>query len=82
MERSSSHLIQVEIYGQSYNLRGEGDTSYLQELAGAFHRYYNLHRILADDRPTALARLALVRAVRLVLRSALDLVGVGIPERM
>jgi arginyl-tRNA synthetase len=55
---------------------------YLQELAGAFHRYYNQHRILADDRPTALARLALVRAVRTVLRSALSLVGVTIPERM
>ncbi|HWP64548.1 MAG TPA: arginine--tRNA ligase [Candidatus Limnocylindria bacterium] len=55
---------------------------YLQELAGAFHRYYNQHRILADDRPTAHARLALLRAVRLVLRSALDLVGVGMPERM
>jgi len=55
---------------------------YLQELAGAFHRYYNQHRILADDAPTAAARLALVRAVRLVLRSALDLVGVGTPERM
>jgi cell division protein ZapA len=34
MDRPSSHLIQVEIFGQSYNLRGEGDTSYLQELAG------------------------------------------------
>jgi cell division protein ZapA len=33
MDRQSSHLVQVEIYGQSYNLRGEGETSYLQELA-------------------------------------------------
>jgi arginyl-tRNA synthetase len=55
---------------------------YLQELAGAFHRYYNQHRILTDDVPTTAARLALVRAVRIVLRSALDLVGVGMPERM
>jgi arginyl-tRNA synthetase len=55
---------------------------YLQELAGAFHRYYNQHRILTDDVPTTAARLALVRAVRTVLRSALDLVGVGMPERM
>jgi cell division protein ZapA len=38
MERPSSHLIQVEIYGQSYNLRGEGDTAYLQELAGFVDR--------------------------------------------
>ena len=38
MDRPTSHLIQVEIYGQSYNLRGEGDTSYLQELAGFVDR--------------------------------------------
>ena len=33
MDRQPSHLVQVEIYGQSYNLRGEGDSAYLQELA-------------------------------------------------
>jgi arginyl-tRNA synthetase len=55
---------------------------YLQELAGAFHRYYNQHRILTDDPATTAARLALLRAVRSVLRSALDLVGVSTPDRM
>ena len=55
---------------------------YLQELAGAFHRYYNQQRILTDDPAATAARLALVRAVRCVLRSALDLVGVSMPERM
>src|SRR5262245_10970910 len=34
----SSHLVQVEIYGQSYNLRGEGATTYLQELAAYVDR--------------------------------------------
>src|SRR5262245_28208911 len=38
MERPSSHLVQVEIYGQSYNLRGEGATNYLQELASYVDR--------------------------------------------
>jgi cell division protein ZapA (FtsZ GTPase activity inhibitor) len=38
MERAVSHLVQVEIYGQSYNLRGEGDSAYLQELAGYVDR--------------------------------------------
>ena len=33
MDRQPSHLVQVEIYGQSYNLRGEGESAYLQELA-------------------------------------------------
>lgn len=28
-----NHLTQVEIYGQSYNLRGDADPSYIQELS-------------------------------------------------
>jgi arginyl-tRNA synthetase len=55
---------------------------FLLELAGAFHRYYNQHRILTDDRALTQARLALVVAVRHVLRSALALAGVTAPERM
>ena len=33
MEREQNHLIQVEIFGQSYNLRGEGEVGYIQDLA-------------------------------------------------
>jgi len=52
------------------------------ELAGAFHRYYNRHRILTDDGALTQARLALVRAVQQVLRAALGIAGVAGPERM
>lgn len=38
MERQQSHLVQVEIYGQSYNLRGEGEVDYIQDLAGYVDR--------------------------------------------
>ena len=38
MEPQHSHLVQVEIYGQSYNLRGEGETGYIQDLAGYVDR--------------------------------------------
>ena len=55
---------------------------FLQDLAGAFHRYYNQHRILTDDVEVTQARLALLRAVRIVLRCALEVVGVSAPERM
>ena len=55
---------------------------YALELAGAFHRYYNRHRILTDDPGMTQARLALVCCVQQVLRSALGLAGVGAPERM
>src|SRR5207249_7618356 len=50
------------------------------ELAGAFHRYYNAHRILTDDPALSQARLALVRAVQQVLQGALGLIGVRAPE--
>src|SRR5262249_1476310 len=55
---------------------------YALDLAGAFHRYYNRHRILTDDRPLSQARLALVRCVQQVLRGALGLAGVTAPDRM
>lgn len=38
MERPQSHLVQVEIYGQSYNLRGEGDPQYIEDLAAYVDR--------------------------------------------
>jgi cell division protein ZapA (FtsZ GTPase activity inhibitor) len=38
MERTEGRLVQVEIYGQSYNLRGEGETGYIQDLASYVDR--------------------------------------------
>jgi cell division protein ZapA len=38
MERQQNHLVQVEIYGQSYNLRGEGEVNYIQDLAAYVDR--------------------------------------------
>ncbi len=57
-------------------------TYYLQELAGLFHPYYNSHRVLTDDRDLSLARLALCRAVMLVLERGLAILGITSPERM
>ncbi|MFN0316252.1 MAG: arginine--tRNA ligase [Burkholderiales bacterium] len=55
---------------------------YLKDLAGAFHSYYNSTRFLVEDERVKLARLALVAAVRQVLRNGLRLLGVSAPERM
>jgi arginyl-tRNA synthetase len=55
---------------------------YLKDLAGAFHSYYNSTRFLVDHEPVKLARLALVAAVRLVLRNGLRLLGVAAPQQM
>jgi arginyl-tRNA synthetase len=55
---------------------------YLKELAGDFHGYYNATRILVEDERAMRARLALVAAVRQVLRNALALLGVSAPDKM
>jgi len=59
---------------------------YLEELAGAYHRFYDACRILpqGDEEPGDLhtARLALCAAARQVLANGLGLLGVSAPERM
>ena len=55
---------------------------YLRELAGEFHSYYNAERVLVADGHVKLARLALILAVRQVLRNGLALLGVSAPEKM
>ena len=52
------------------------------ELADAFHSYYNAHKFLVDDAELQAARLALCEATRLVLGNGLALLGVSAPERM
>ena len=59
-----------------------GLVSYLQELAEALHRFYDLHRVIGAEEPLAAARLDLVRAVQIVLGSGLKLLGLSAPEKM
>ncbi len=55
---------------------------YLKELAREFHSYYDAERFLVPDEALKLARLALVTAVRQVMRNGLSLLGVSAPEKM
>lgn len=55
---------------------------YLRDLAGELHSYYNAERVLVDEVSTRMARLALLLAVRQVLRNGLALIGVSAPARM
>jgi arginyl-tRNA synthetase len=59
---------------------------YLEELAGTYHRFYDVCRVLprGDEEVTDLhrARLWLVEATRIVLENGLRLLGVSAPERM
>jgi arginyl-tRNA synthetase len=57
-------------------------TYYLTELAGSFHRYYNRHRIVSDDRTLTQARLFLSLGIRILIKNGLRLLGVSAPEVM
>jgi arginyl-tRNA synthetase len=56
--------------------------TYLLDLCRQFHHFYDHHRVLGEERTLTLARLALIAAVREVLRSGLALLGVSAPESM
>ena len=55
---------------------------YLRDLAACYHSYYDVERILVDDEPVRLARLALVAATAQVLRNGLAMLGVDAPQTM
>jgi arginyl-tRNA synthetase len=57
-------------------------TFYLRELAACYHSYYDAERILVDDEPVKLARLALVAATAQVLHNGLAVLGVSAPQKM
>jgi arginyl-tRNA synthetase len=55
---------------------------HLIELAGAFHRFYNRHRVIGAPVEKTRARLYLAKATQLVIRTGLGLLGVNAPEAM
>lgn len=70
------------VEGSAKGLEPHRLTFYLNNLASVFHSYYNKNRVVSDDLELSMARLFLVRSVRIVLRNALMLLGVSAPERM
>ena len=57
-------------------------TVYLQELAEAFHKFYDLHRVLDQQEELTQARLALISGAQIALATGLELMGISRPESM
>jgi arginyl-tRNA synthetase len=57
-------------------------TVYLQELSESFHKFYDLHRVLDQDKALTSARLALIKGVKIVISCGLELLGITQPEKM
>ena len=58
-------------------------TRHIVDLSQKFNKYYFEHRIMDDDSPEKnLARLQLTYAVKQVIKTGLDLIGIQAPEKM
>jgi arginyl-tRNA synthetase len=58
-------------------------TNYINDLASAFHSFYNAEKVLDKENPSlSKARMGLVKSVQITLRNALALIGVSAPEKM
>ena len=57
-------------------------TKYLQELAANFHQFYAFSKVLVEDEKLMYARLSIVKAVTIILKSAMNLIAVEAPEKM
>ncbi|GLI39174.1 arginine--tRNA ligase [Geobacter hydrogenophilus] len=70
------------IEGSALSFEPHRITYYLQELAGAFHSFYNKNRVIGEEKELSSARLFLLKCVAQVLKNGLALLGVSAPEKM
>ena len=70
------------VAGVAEHLAAHRLARYARDVAADFHQFYTECKILADDRETRLARLALSLAAKSVLSRALSLAGVSAPDSM
>lgn len=57
-------------------------TNYVYNLANLFHTYYSKYRIINDDENILNENLNMIKAVKITLKNALNLIGVEPPEKM
>ncbi|PAT01209.1 arginine--tRNA ligase [Candidatus Izimaplasma bacterium ZiA1] len=57
-------------------------TNYIYNLATMFHSLYNDEVFIKDDETYTLERIALLKAIKIVLLNGLQLIGVSAPEKM
>jgi arginyl-tRNA synthetase len=56
--------------------------NYLFELATLFHKYYAHYKIIGKNKKLMYARLKLIKAIQIVIRNGLDILGISHSERM
>lgn len=64
------------------NLKPNLIANYSYDVAKCFNEYYNDVRVLCEDKEAQKARLSLVKAVTVVLKNSLNLLGIDAPDSM
>ena len=57
-------------------------TNYVYELASIFHSYYDAVRIITDDEIATQENINLLKAIKITIKNALNLIGVEPQEKM
>jgi arginyl-tRNA synthetase len=70
------------VHAASEDLEPHRLTSYLEDLTSSFHHWYERQRVVVEDHRLTRARLYLCQGVRQILRSALMILGMSIPDHM
>lgn len=56
--------------------------NYMQNLASTFHKFYGNNKVITDNKEQTESYLALITAVKITIKNALDLIAVTAPEKM
>jgi len=70
------------LIGCAKSLEPFGLVRYLQEVAAAFHKFYDSCRVLDENKEISVERLGLIEAAKVVLGNGLRLLGVSAPQKM
>ena len=78
------HMAQFpEIIDTAYeNLEPQYIANYLQQLASLFHKFYSHCKVISEDNDLTIARIRLIKAVKVILKNGFNILGVSSPDRM
>ncbi len=76
------HKYPEEVMLSATNFEPHKLANYLENLAALFHRFYTECRIIGSDKKLAEARIALIIAVKTVLKNGLNIFSIEAPEKM
>ena len=76
------HRFEEDLFYSAINFEPHKLASYLEVLASLFHKFYTECRIIGSEKDLAEARIALIMAVKNLLKNGLSILSINAPEKM